>query len=185
VCCGKKRLVEIACPPDCAWLASAREHPPAVVIRRQQQDVGVLMEFLRDFNRGQSQLFLMIATFLVRYEPPELHALIDEDIVEAMSALAATYETASRGLIYEHRPASLAAERLVAALKPVLSEAGQGGGSPFERDLAVVLRRVEEAARTAGDDRRAFLDLLSRMIRTGEHDSAPDETKPPPRLIVP
>src|SRR4029079_6022625 len=28
VCCGTKRLVEIQCPSDCAYLATAREHPP-------------------------------------------------------------------------------------------------------------------------------------------------------------
>jgi hypothetical protein len=164
-CCGTKRLVEIQCPPDCTWLASAREHPPAVVVRQQQQDVGLLMHFLRDFNRRQSQLFLMVGTFLVRYEPPELQPLIDEDIVEAMGALAGTFETAARGVIYEHRPESMAAERLLGALKPVLLEAGQGGGSAFERDAAVVLRRVADAAReTSGENRRAFADLLTRVI---------------------
>src|SRR5215470_8411305 len=42
VCCGTKRLVQIHCPSDCTWLASAREHPPAVVVRRHQRDLGVL-----------------------------------------------------------------------------------------------------------------------------------------------
>jgi hypothetical protein len=166
-------LVEIQCPVDCTWLASAREHPPAVAVRQQQRDVGLLMRFLRDFSRRQSQLFLLVATFLVRYEPPELHALIDEDIVEALSALAGTFETAARGVIYEHRPASMAAERLVSALKPVIAEAGEGGGSAFERDAAVVLRRISESAQeTAGPNRRAFVDLLSRMIsRTVEREA--------------
>ncbi len=181
-------MVEIPCPPDCAWLASAREHPAAVVVKQHQRDVDVLVQFLRDFNRRQAQLFLLIATFLVRYEPPELHPVIDEDIVEAMGALAATYETASHGLIYEHRPASLIAERLVTALKPLLSETGQGGGSAFERDAAVVLRRIAESARAARqEDRRAFLDLLARTItRAPDDDSgAQSDAVPPSRLIVP
>src|SRR5262245_27935296 len=38
VCCGTKRLVEIRCPSDCSYLASAREHPAAVVVRQQQHD---------------------------------------------------------------------------------------------------------------------------------------------------
>ena len=110
VCCGTKRLVQIACPSDCAWLASAREHPPAVVVRQQQHDVGVLLQVMRDFNERQSQLFLLISTFLVRYEAPELQPLIDDDVAEAMAALAATFETSARGVIYEHRPASLPAD---------------------------------------------------------------------------
>ena len=122
VCCGTKRLTEIHCPSDCPYLASAREHPPAVAVRQQQRDVESLVEVVRDFNERQSQLFLMIATFLIRYEPPELQALLDDDVAEAADALAATFETASRGVIYEHRPASLPAERLAAALK---ADAGQ------------------------------------------------------------
>jgi hypothetical protein len=168
VCCGTKRLVQIKCPSDCAWLATAREHPPATIVRQQQRDIGLLVQFMRDFSERQSQLFFLITTFLVRYEAPELQAPIDDDVAEAMTALAATFETASRGLIYDHRPASVLADRLATALKPVLAEAGQGAGSSFERDAAVVLRRLEEAVRDVRaldqGNREAFLDLLRRVI---------------------
>lgn len=192
VCCGTKRLVEIQCPADCSWLASAREHPPAVVVRQQQRDVGLLVQFLRDFSRRQSQLFLLIATFLVRYEPPELQPLIDEDVAEAAGAMASTYETESRGVIYEHRPASVAAERLATALKQVLAAAGQGAGSAFDRDAAVVLRRIEESVRDAHAidpaNRRALLAVLGRVIsKAGDTDAAGEAAATPeaPRLIVP
>jgi hypothetical protein len=186
VCCGTKRLVQIECPPDCAYLAVAREHPPAAVVRQQQHDLALLVQFMRDLNQRQSQLFFLMTTFLVRYQPPELQPLLDDDVAEAAGALAGTLETASRGVIYEHRPASLPAERLMSAMKPVLAEAGQNGGTPFERDAAVVMRRIEEAVRAArtSDDRRAFLDLLGRVIRKDAEESPspePDE----PRLIVP
>lgn len=191
VCCGTKRLTHIACPSDCAWLASAREHPPAVAVRRQQRDVGMLLEAVRDFNDRQSQLFLLISTFLVRYEPPELQPVIDDDVAEAVAALASTFETSVRGVIYEHRPASLSAERLVTGLKPMLAEAGKGGGTAFERDTAAVLRRMEAMVRDVraadSENRRAFLDLLGRLIRSGADQSrAPlDEPAPASRLIVP
>lgn len=191
VCCGTKRLVEIQCPADCSWLVSAREHPPAVSVRQQQHDVGLLVQFLRDFSRRQSQLFLLVATFLVRYEPPEFQALIDEDIAEAAGAMAATFETESKGVIYEHRPASLPAERLATALKQVLAAAGKGAGSAFDRDAAVVLRRVQEGVRQTSTadpaNRRAFLALLGRVIsKAGEADAAQaGADAPPPRLIVP
>jgi hypothetical protein len=187
VCCGTKRLVQISCPGDCTWLLSAREHPPATAVRQQQRDVGLLVRIMRDFSERQSQLFFLIATFLARYEAPELRTPLDADVAEAMGSLAATFETASRGLIYDHRPASVLAERLTAALKPVLTEAGQGGGSAFERDAAVVLRRVEEAVddvrATDQANRRAFLELLRRVITMPDtpRDAPPD----PSRLIVP
>ena len=150
-----------------------------MVVRQQQHDVGVLLQVMRDFNERQSQLFLLISTFLVRNEAPELQPLIDDDVAEAMAALAATFETSARGVIYEHRPASLPAERLVAGLRPLLAEAGKGGGSSFERDAAGVFRRVEEAVREVRaderDNRRAFLDLLARIVSKTPSDGPGEE----------
>jgi hypothetical protein len=164
--------VEIACPSDCAWLASAREHPPAVSVRQQQHDVSRLVHFVRDFSQRQSQLFFLIGAFLRSYQAPELQPLLDEDVAEAAAALAATFETAARGVIYEHRPASLSAERLMTELKPLLAEAGKGAGSSFERDAAVVLRRVTESVESVRPEgglepanQRAFLSLVSRVMR--------------------
>jgi hypothetical protein len=189
VCCGTKRLVQIRCPSDCTWLTRARQHPPATTVRQQQRDVALLARSMRDLNQRQSQLFVLITVFLARYQVPELlHAPIDDDVAEAIGSLAATFETASRGVIYDHRPASVLAERLTAALKPVLSEAGQGAGSAFERDAAVVLRRIEEAVRDVRafdqTNRQAFLDLLRRVM-TPPSPSAGEDAPERSRLIVP
>jgi hypothetical protein len=189
-CCGTKRLVQIKCPSDCPYLATAREHPPAAVARRQQHDLQSLVHFMRDFNQRQSQLFFLVNTFLVRHNPPELQPLIDDDAAEAAEALAATLETSARGVIYEHHPASLPAERLAVALKPLLAEAGgPNAGTAFERDAAFVLRRIAEAARAvrASDEgnRRAFLDLLGRMIKREAAEATNAEPQEAPRLILP
>jgi len=190
VCCGTKRLTEIACPPDCIYLASAREHPPAAFVRQKQRDVALLIDAIRDLNDRQAQLFLLATTLLLQYEPPVLQPLMDEDVIEAAAALAATYETAAKGLIYDHRPASLSAERLVQALKPRLAEAGQGGGTAFERDAAVVFKQIGEAAahvrELEPDNRNAFIEILRRTIRKPAQESS---ERPAPvdqsRLIVP
>jgi hypothetical protein len=136
------------------------------------------MAFIRDFSERQSQLFVMIGTFLVRAaaDTAALQPLIDADVAEAMDSLAATYETAVRGVIYEHRPASLTAQRVVTGLKPLLDEAGKPGGTAFERDAAVVMRRLQQAvadvrgadAHDEGANRRAFLQLLERIFSKAE-----------------
>ena len=207
MCCGTKRLVQIRCPADCAYLASAREHPAAATVRRQQRDIGFVTQFVRDFSERQSRLFLLITGFVVegdrlaregdkfardvREPVPVLDSLIDDDVAEAAAALAATFETASRGVIYEHRPASLPAERLMAALKPLLAEAAKSQGASFERDAAVVLRRIEEAARHVRaqdpENHRAFLDLIGRVVvrRPDALDTEGHPSSEPPRLIVP
>jgi hypothetical protein len=203
VCCGTKRLVQIQCPADCVYLASAREHPAAVVVRQQHQDVSFVAQSIRDFSDRQSELFFLIATTLVR-QPPSPSSLVgtdvpgdlrpqlvDDDVADAMTAMAGTLETASRGVIYDHRPASLAAERLAATLKPLVDEAGRGLGAAFEREAAAVMRRIAEATRDARaaepGNRRAWLDLLARVLtRTGPKDAAGDPPAPEPsRLIVP
>lgn len=190
LCCGTKRLVEIHCPSHCVYLATSRDHPAAAVVRQQQRDVGLLVQFMRDLSDRQSRIFFLVSTFLVRYQPPELQPLIDDDVAEAAAALAATLETSSRGVIYEHRPSSLPAERLMAALKPVIAEAGQPGGTAFERDAAVVMRRVEEAAREVRKhetgSRSALLDLLGRVIGKAAADTHAGHDDPEPtRLILP
>ena len=101
---------------------------------------------MRDLSEQQSELFFLIVTFLLEYQPADLGQLIDADVAEATAALAATFETAARGVIYEHRATSLPAERLAISLKPMLVELERAGGSAFQRDAAVVLRRVAAAA---------------------------------------
>lgn len=146
---------------------------------------------MRDLSERQSQLFLLISGFLQRYQPPELHSLIDDDVIEAAAALAGTFATAARGVIYDHRPAALPADRLATALKPVIAEAGKHGGSAFERDAAVVLGRIGEAAHEIRMvDRanpRAYLDLLGRVLKEDKNPDARSEPAPPGqrRLIMP
>ena len=193
VCCGTKRLTEIQCPADCVYLAAAREHPAAAIVRQQRHDVGFVMQFVRDFNERQSQVFVLISTFLVRTaaDAAALQSILDEDVADALRSLASTFETSVRGVIYEHRPASLAAQRVVAGLTPILAEAGKSGGTAFERDAAVVMRRMEQAVTDLHDaatvvDRSAFLERLARIFsKAAQDEAASAAASDAPRLIVP
>lgn len=192
MCCGTKRLTEIRCPADCPYLTSAREHPAAAVRRRQETDLAQLVHGLRDLNEQQSRLFVAVTGFISQYQAPDIHPLIDDDVAEAAGALASTFETASRGLIYDHRPSARQAERLMAGLRTVLDESERRAGSGFARDAAVVLRRVEEMVRDArsADARstRTYLELVGRVMtkaRRPESAEAPGAAEDGPRLIVP
>ena len=103
-------------------------------------------------------------------------------------ALSSTFETAVRGVIYEHRAASAPANRLASALKSAI-EGARPSTTPSDRDAAVVLRRIEQAARelrTLDPSGRAFLDLLARTIKRPDGDSGAGATPSDgPRLIVP
>ncbi|HKT82053.1 MAG TPA: hypothetical protein VJP86_17610 [Vicinamibacterales bacterium] len=141
-------------------------------MRQQQRDVRLVLEAIQDLNERQTQLFLLTTAAIVNYRPPELQHLLDADVAAAADSMAATFETASRGVIYEHRPPSAASERLSQALRPLFERAGQNQGSAFERDAAIVLRRLalltsEVQTRNPGDP-RAFLTFVARVMKADQ-----------------
>jgi hypothetical protein len=123
-------------------------------------------------------------------------ALIDSDVAEATAALAATLETAGKGIIYQHQAASLPAQRLVTrlemAFKELTSKAGSAAAA-LERDAAVALRRISKAANDArkalpDDEAPVYVRLLGRVMSAGagfgsEPDAPPAEGAD--RLIIP
>lgn len=192
VCCGTKRLVEINCPDDCIYLTTARAHPPAVVQRQQEYDRAHLLPLLAGLSERQARLFLMLGALISRHQGEALQKLIDDDIAQAAEAHAATLETAARGIVYEHRPASLPAERLLTELKALVAEVAREGGSALERDAAIALRRIEEAARQSAKAQpgsTAFQQLLIRVLHVpgGPNAAEPAGTPSAPAssLIIP
>jgi hypothetical protein len=117
------------------------------VQRQQDMDRAMMLPLLQGLSERQAQLFLMLAALTSRHQPEPLQTLLDADIAEAANALASTFETAGRGIVYEHRPASAAAARLMTELKGMIDEVVKNAGSGLERDAAAALRRIEHAAK--------------------------------------
>jgi len=167
ICCGTKRQVEIRCPDTCPYLASARSHPPAAVRKQQDSDLALLTPALAGLSEARQQLFLFALTLVDRFRGDGLDAACDTDAAAAAGALAATYETASRGLIYEQRPGSVPAQRLADAIKDVFDKLGRGRPSGFAADAAAVLRqledRVQAVQRLHPSEPRVFLELAGRV----------------------
>jgi hypothetical protein len=179
VCCGTKRQSEIRCPSDCQYLATARAHPAAIVRRQQEDDLRAFLPTVRDLSEQQTECMSHVLAFLRDYRGDALLRTTDADVEAAAAALAATHETAARGLIYEQRPSSLPAQRLAADLKLLVSQIGGDRGSSLDGNLAAVFRAVERGAREArktlaGGD-TAYLALLRRLIVAAEpqRDGAP------------
>ncbi len=184
VCCGTKRQVEINCPPDCRYFTTAQAHPPAVVRRRQEDDLRVLLPTLRDLTEQQGELMWNLLTFLRGHRDDGLLRTTDPDVQDMAEAFAGTYETAASGLIYERRPSSLPAQRLAAEMKAFLSELSEEGRPPRDRDLAAVFRAIAAGAREArktlpGGD-TAYLELVRRMIVPSQAGPRGDE-----RVVTP
>ena len=187
VCCGTKRLVEIQCPSDCGYLASAREHPAAVVRRQQERDVSRLLPTIRHLTERQYQLFFLLHTLIARHRPQGLTRLVDSDIAEAAAALAATLETAARGVIYEHTPQSPPAQVLAAEMKTVLAQIREQGATAYDRETAIVLRAIEQGAREVkapDEGNAAYVDLMARLLQNTESPQSP-KAAPASALILP
>jgi hypothetical protein len=184
-------LTEIHCPPDCAYLAVAREHPAAVVRRQQELDLRAFLPAVHDLTEEQNRLLWLVLSSVRDFRPDGFLRLTDDEVAEAAASLASTLETAARGVIYEHRPGSVAAQQLTDAIKETVGRLPEARGSSFERELAVVLRRVEQGARDArkhfGGDVTAYLGVIARLTRSSNEAAEPTEPAPEKQsgLILP
>jgi hypothetical protein len=177
----------------------SQAHPPATIRRQQERDAGFVGYMLEGLSRRESELFWVLVTFLAGVTTDPLARLVDEDLADAAGCLAATYETAGRGLIYEHRPQSLASQRLVTDLKGFMAtlvrEADASVVRTVEREAAVVLRRVEKGAREAGrmidEGPASAIGTIARVVSAAkrEAENAPAAQQriapPSPMLIRP
>jgi hypothetical protein len=185
VCCATKRMVDITCTEDCRYLESAQRHPAAVVKKQIDADVAVLMSTIGRMSEQQLQLFFMLQSMVVAYKPEGLARLTDADVALATGALAASLETASKGVIFEEGTGSVVAEGLRRSLKPIIDEITKGGGSRVEREVAVVLRGMERGARHEGklipEGDSSYLDLVARVFQQRPSQGAPRK----PLLVLP
>jgi hypothetical protein len=184
VCCGTKRLKEIACPADCTYLGN---------------DLPLLVQMIEGLTAQQGEALSLLQARIRMHRAAAIPALRDSDVADAMKALASTLETAARGILYEHQAVSVPAMRLQQDLRAVLAELGEHERALGPAALGPVLRRfetmVDRASRhfTPVSD-TAFLDFLERVGRplgdgpSGEIESGglvEADRMPPSRIILP
>jgi hypothetical protein len=180
-------LTEINCPADCEYLSSSKAHPAAVVRRQQERDVAILLPTIRHLTERQYQLFFLFHSAIARHTPDGFARLLDADVADAAAAVAATVETAARGVIYEHAAQSLPGQKLARELSAMLEEIRKQGARVFDHEAAVTLRAIETGAREtakveAGDT--AYLALMRRLMDVRAESAQPTEAPPSP-LILP
>lgn len=179
VCCGTKRLVEIACPADCGWLSTSRAHPPARLQRQQDDDQRRLHLLLEGLDEGPYLVLTACLQTVAAYRASAVPAPRDPDLEDAATSLTATLETAARGVIYDHRPTSLVAARLVDAMRDALAHLQERGMSGVERDAVVALKRISRVVSVTRDDpdvsASAFFEFLGRVLVPRATDAASGE----------
>ena len=141
-----------------------------------------MLPVFRGLTERQHEILFLLQTFLVAGNH-NVQSISDSDIEEAARALAKTYETADRGIVYEHSATGVNAQRLALELKSMLQSKQSEGLQLSDRDLAAAFRRLEIAAKDAEnavtDDQndRAYLELLKRILKessnTGNSSEGP------------
>ena len=168
-CCGTKRLVTIPCPSDCGWLRTARAHPHAAQQRQQELDAGLVVPLIRGLDDGGYAVLMACLPAAVAFRSAADPRPLDADLQEAAAALAATAETAQRGVLYEHQPASPVAARLARAMSAPLAEAADAGVQRLDASTAAAMRRIElsvkEFRQSGGPAPDAYFDFLGRVLK--------------------
>ena len=156
-----------------------------MVKRQQEQDLAVLVTALGRVSETQLQFFFVIHALIARFTPEGL-PVTDADVADAVGALATSFETASRGVLYEGQASSPTAEALRRELKNHLAKlADDAESSRFQRELSVVLRGIERGARHEaegiGDGPVNYLTLVSRILQ----ERPPNAAQAGSRIILP
>jgi hypothetical protein len=112
-------------------------------------------------------------------------------VAQAAAALAATLETAQKGVIYEHDAQSPLAQGLTRALAGLIEEIRAQGTKIFDGEAAITLRAIEQGARDTakamGDDApTSYLTLVGRLLQVNRA-AEPGAPPPPtgPAIILP
>lgn len=138
-----------------------------MVRRQQERDVAILLPTIRHLTERQYQLFFLFHSAIARHQPDGLARLLDVDVADAAGAVAATLETAARGVIYEHPAQTLPGQKLARELKAMLEEIRQQGARVFDHEAAVTLRAIETGARETEkleNGETAYLALMRRLL---------------------
>ena len=188
VCCGKEREVTIDCPSDCTYLIAAHryesEHPRDLPANTPLLDETIPQDVIHIHQQLMAAIAFSIAKFCAA-QP----AVVDNDILAALEALAQTYKTLSSGLIYEKPPQARLPGELYAALITFLNEVkkqqAERGASASFKDMEIFYLLVfvyrMGLLRTNGRPRsRLFIEFLR-----GQFPQAPELKREESRIIVP
>ena len=149
--------------------------------RQQERDARFLVPLMKGLTQHQYELFFLIQKLFYQQEQAAQLPVNDKIIADTAHALAATYNTASKGIIYEHRPSSLPAEQLSKVLRPLIEAIDDQRPAASTQDLIVVLQLIERTATQADSSleggKKAYLALIGRL-NAAFSEEQPDSAKP-------
>jgi hypothetical protein len=157
-----------------------------------------LLPRIGDLTETQYRLFLFVQALILQHARATVPSPHDADVADATASVAATLETARKGIIYEHHASSLPAQRLATEIGKAIGDLVQRAGSDgsrMERDAAAALRRLERVARDAAAElpdeaspSESWLLLATRLMAGAPGQASEQKPAPAdegPRIILP
>ena len=193
-CCGEQREATLDCPCDCVYLQQAREHEKP----RPMQDLDPAALFLQveipDSFIYEHEHLIMGLSYALSKSVRSDRAVVDADLIAALSALAKTWETlVNSGLHYETPLPGIRQQGVAAEVQTMLKEYREAEqkhmgytrlrDSDILRALVFLVRMAY--GRTSGRPRaRSFVDFLfAQFPETQSPLATPAETAS--RIITP
>jgi len=191
-CCGTEREVTLDCPSECPYLQQARKNESAKYAREIEREALFPQVEVPDSFLYEREPLLAGLSYALAKAARSDRAVYDRDIIQALTAMAKTYETlANSGLHYESPTANPIQHAIAAEVQKMIEEyrktEEQHRGfttlktSDTLRALVFLLRLA--LGRTSGRPKsRAFVDFL--LAQFPEQSAAPGAEQGS-RIIVP
>jgi hypothetical protein len=182
-CCGTKRRVEIACPEDCPYLFG--EHDSRWESQARLSEQARFAASFVGLPEKTAALLALVHVLLLQARRALGGELSDREAEQVVAALARTYETLSKGIIYQHQVDSPRLQGVVDRMIRFLQERERFVPPTSDDDVLASLRALETALSThraqAGSG-RSYLDLAARTFK--EQPELELKEGVSPRLIV-
>jgi hypothetical protein len=178
-CCGEQREVTIDCPSDCPYLQQAREHATghttdertgsradqAAFAGIEIPEIAISEQFIYE----REELILGLSFALARSARAD-RAIMDRDLLAAVSSLAKSYQTRiNSSIIYDQPIANVAHERVAREVETLVREFREAEqqhiGHTRLKDFDVLqvltfLLRLGMGRTSGRPKSRAFIDFL-------------------------
>lgn len=182
-CCGTKRQVEIRCPQDCPYLHG--EHDPRWESRGWLEEQARFAAPFVGLDEKGAGLLAFVHVLLLQSRRSLGGDLSDREAQQLTAALARTYGTLSKGLIYQHQVESPRLQAEVDRLAHLLRERERFVPGTSDGEVLAALTALETALsthleRTANP--RSYLDIAGRTFK--EHPELELKEGESGRLIV-
>ncbi|MBI4483246.1 MAG: hypothetical protein HY652_10180 [Acidobacteria bacterium] len=122
VCCGTKRVVEIACPSNCPYLVEGQRYAATQNFLRQLRafDNTKLARRERVVEKA-GPLLHQLEMILVEQARTD-RSITDWEVEEALSLLIKTYETEQKGILYDQRSSRATVQQLMGKMRQTIEE---------------------------------------------------------------